>query len=583
MRRPEEIHCEIILKRSFPEPPATLPEALERAACHFPGRGISVFDSRGRSHQRRTYPQVVAGARQAAGRWTALGVRPGDRILVSLPTSWAWLDSWLGALYCGALPVAVAPGAIMGASATQINKVEHLVEKLAARYVVVTAGFRRSVEQNSAQQAGTNRTLGVAMTPEEHARVAPSSLAVPEPQARDIAFLQFTSGSTGLPRAVAISHQAAIHNVMGSDEAIGLPRGGPAHQWAETMVSWLPLHHDMGLVGSLFQSIYGGFDLWLLPPGAFLARPKKWLEHLGRHGVAFAPSPNFGYQLCVERLWEQARDGLDLSLWRDAMTGAEMVRPETVHAFCEAFEPYGFRPEAFRPCYGMAETTLAVTFDLKGQGMRTRSLPAGFESGSGLKEVVCVGSPIAETAIRIKAPDGGALSDGEIGEIHVQGPSVFAGYFHDPKATSESLRDGWLATGDLGFLSGGELYITGRLKDLLIVRGTNLMPHEIEWLAESVAGGGGALRSGAFSVARGGAGEEAVLVVEVLERDPDKLGRLNSDIRSKLGRTLSLPIADLVFVRRGKIPKTTSGKVQRRALREQYLKGEIERLAMTDH
>lgn len=468
----------------------------------------------------------------------------------------------------------------MGASASQIRKVEALVEALAARYAVVTAGFKRSIEQDS--QTGATRTLEIAITPEEYAGVAPATVAAPEPKPQDIAFLQFTSGSTGLPRAVAIPHQAAIHNVISSDEAIGLPRGGPAHRWADTMVSWLPLHHDMGLVGSLFQSIYGGFDLWLLPPGAFLARPKKWLEHLGRHGVAFAPSPNFGYQLCVERLNEQAREGLDLSWWRDAMTGAEMVRPETVHAFCEAFEPHGFSPEAFRPCYGMAEATLAVTFDLKGRGMRTRSLPAGADSDIGLKEVVCVGSPIADTTVRITSPAGGGLPEGEIGEIQIRGPSVFAGYFKDPKATSESLRDGWLATGDLGFLSEGELYVTGRLKDLLIVRGTNLMPHEIEWLAESVTGGGGGLRSGAFSVAHGGAGEEVVVVAEVLERDPSTLGRLGRDIRSTIGRTLSLPVADLAFVRRGKIPKTTSGKVQRRALREQYLKGEIERLAMTD-
>ncbi|MEM7349757.1 MAG: fatty acyl-AMP ligase [Acidobacteriota bacterium] len=567
------------MNRPFPDPPSTLPEAIERAAKHFPERGISIFDSRGRSHERRTYKEVLAAARQSAGRWIALGVHPGDRILVSVPTSWAWLEAWLGALFCGALPVAVAPGAAMGASAAQIRKVEALVERLKPRHAVVTDGFRRA-SVNAAP-----RTQAVALTSEELATQAPDSFVAPPSSPEAIAFLQFTSGSTGLPRAVAIPHRAAIHNVIGSDEAIGAPHGAPAHQWADTMVSWLPLHHDMGLVGSLFQSIYGGLDLWLLPPGAFLARPGKWLEHLGQHGVAFAPSPNFGYQLCVERLTPAARDGLDLSSWRDAMTGAEMVRPETVEAFCDAFVPYGFDPQAFRPCYGMAEGTLAVTFDLKGQGVRTRPLPAGADpaaTGSGLNEVVCVGEPIRATEVRIVAPNGEPLLEGEVGEIRVRGPSVFVGYYNDDQATAESLQDGWLATGDLGFLYAGELYITGRLKDILIVRGTNLMPHEIEWLAESVTGGGGALRTGAFSVACGAAGEEPVVVVEVNDRDPEKLARLEQAIRSKIGRTLALPVADLVFVRRGKIPKTTSGKVQRRALREQYLQGEIERLATTD-
>ncbi|MCP5117719.1 MAG: fatty acyl-AMP ligase [bacterium] len=560
------------MSRPFPQPPSTLPEVLERAATHFPQRGIAIFDSRGRHHQRRTYPQVLASARQASGRWAAAGVGQGDRVLISVPTSWPFLDAWLGALLRGALPIAVAPGAALGASAAQIRKVEAMVARLAPRRALVTHGFRKSVEERGAEQ-----TLEVAITPEELGGLAAERFIAPPPQPEEIAFLQLTSGSTGVPRAVSIPHRAAVHNVMASDQAIGVPHGKPAHQWAETMVSWLPWHHDMGLVGCLFQAMYCGLDLRALPPGAFLARPRRWLEELGRHGTAFAPAPNFGYQLCVERLSAEDRAGIDLSGWRDAMTGAEMVRPETVAAFCEAFDSHGFRPEAFRPCYGMAEGTLAVTFDVKGQGARTRPLPSGGDSGTGLNEVVCVGEPIAETQVRITAP-GGRLQEGEIGEIEVKGPSVFAGYFNDPEATAECLADGWLSTGDLGFLHQGELYVTGRLKDLLIVRGTNLMPHEIEWLAESVTGGGGALRTGAFSVTRGAAGEEPVVVVEVADREPEKLAAVGHEIRRRIGRALSLPVADLVFVRRGKIPKTTSGKVQRRALREQYLRGEIERL-----
>ncbi|MCP4655109.1 MAG: fatty acyl-AMP ligase [bacterium] len=567
------------MSRPFPDPPATVPQALERAATHFADRGIAIFDGRGRSYERRTYPEVLAATRRAAGRWAALGLAPGDRVLVCLPTSWAWFDAWFGVLLCGALPVAVAPVAAMGATDAQISKVEALVERLGARRVVTSAGFRHDAERFAA-----HRTVAAAITSEELEAVTPAATPTPSPAAEEIAFLQLTSGSSGLPRAVEIPHRAAIHNPLANDEAIGGPHGAPTHVWAESMVSWLPLHHDMGLVGCLFMSIIAGLDLWLFQPSTFLARPRRWLEELGRHGVAFAPAPNFGYQLCVERLTGDALHGLDLSPWRAAMTGAEMIRPDTAAAFCEAFAPHGFRPEVLRPCYGLAEGTLAVTFDLQGVGVRTRPLPEGADGvgpSTGPGEVVCVGEPVRDTELRITGPGDQPLPDGEVGEVRVHGPGVFAGYFNDPEATAEGLRDGWLATGDLGFLHDGELYLTGRTKDLLIIRGHNLMPHEFEWLAESVTGGGGTLRSGAFSVTRGAQGEQAVMVVEVAERDPDKLAEMGRAIRSRIGRTLSLPVADIAFVRRGKIPKTTSGKVQRQKLRALYLEGGIERIELS--
>jgi acyl-CoA synthetase (AMP-forming)/AMP-acid ligase II len=480
----------------------------------------------------------------------------------------------MGALFAGALPVAMARGAAMGAGEAHQVKVEGVVERLGAKYAVVSDGFRTEAKRSGLAP----HTVEVAITAEELAGLTPQTVQVAAPDPSDIAFLQLTSGSTGVPRAVRIPHRAALHNSHANDLAIGHPHGAPTHQWADSMVSWLPLNHDMGLVGCLLLSIYCGFDLWLFEPSSFLARPRNWLEHIGSHGTAFTPAPNFGYQLCLERMTPEQRKGLDLSNWHDAMTGAEMIRPETVADFCEAFGPYGFRPEAFRPCYGLAEGTLAVTFDHKACGVRTRPLPKSATTGMGLDEVVCVGHPVVDTEVQITSPSGHPLPEGEIGDVRAMGPSIFAGYYNDPESTAESLVDGWLITGDLGFLHRGELYITGRVKDLIIVRGHNLMPHEIEWVAEGVTGGGGALRSGAFAVSRGAQGEEAVLVVEAESRDRDKLSEIGDEIRSRIGRTLSLPLADLVFVRRGRIPKTTSGKVQRRQLRELYLRGEIERL-----
>lgn len=559
--------------------PPTLPAALERAAERFPERGVTLFDGRGRPAGRRTYSQLLAGARAGAGRWTALGVAAGEPVLVSLPTSWSFLDAWLGALLAGALPVAVAPGAALGAAEAHVRKLDGLLERLGARRVVVPEAVREGAEG-----LGARRAAEAALTVEElegvSAKARPAPL--PEPEPDEVAFLQLTSGSTGLPRAVQIPHRAALYNNAASREAIDAPyasssskRGVPE---IETVVAWLPLHHDMGLVGCLLLSVVSGYELRLFQPTAFLARPRPWLEQFAEAGTALSPGPNFGYQLCVERLDADARKGLDLSGWRDAMTGAEMIRPETVEAFSEAFADAGFRPETFRPCYGLAEGTLAVTFDRRGEGMRTRPLPAGADSVLAGSEVVSVGEPVVGTGVRITGPSGAPVAEGTVGEVEVRGPGVFAGYQNDPEATAETLVDGWMKTGDLGFLHDRELYVTGRVKDLLILRGNNLMPHELEWLAEEAVGGGGTLRSGAFSVSRGPRGEEPVLVVETAERDPARLAELGHDIRSRVGRALSLPLADLVFVRRGKIPKTTSGKVRRRTLRQMYLDRELETL-----
>ena len=280
----------------------------------------------------------------------------------------------------------------------------------------------------------------------------------------------------------------------------------------------------------------------------------------------------------MERIRPAQLEGIDLGNWRSANTGAEMIRRETVDAFVEAFEPFGFRPETFQPCYGLAEGTLAVTFDLRGQGVRTLPAPAGVDEGFGMTHVVSNGEPIRDTEAVIRAMDGTSLSEGSIGEVCIKGPGVFLGYYNDPEATRATLRDGWFATGDLGFIRDRELYITGRTKDLLIVHGQNIMPDEIERLADGVTGGGGLMRSAAFSVARGTAGEEAVLVVEVAEADPDRLEEIGREIKIQIGRTMGLPVTDLVFVRRGHIPRTTSGKMQRNELRRRYLDGSLDRL-----
>lgn len=579
--------------------PATVPGALERAAAAFPDRGIAIFDSRGRRHERRTWGEILGSVRRAAGCWRAAGVRSGDRVVIVQPTSWEWLDAWLGAVWLGALPVAVAPGTPMGPAEGQVRKVEGVVERLDARRVLASEVFASAAaapggvdDKDDGEDDGEEapgilapRTAERFMTPEALFGLAPAQVERTRVEGAgaggdDVAFLQLTSGSTGTPRAVQITHRGILHNARAIDEGIGAPRGAPTSEWADSLVSWLPLHHDMGLVGCVFVAMLAGIDLWLLQPTTFLARPKIWLQQLGCHGETYCHAPNFGYQLCLERLDAADAEDLDLSSWAFAMTGAEMIRPETVRGFCERFAPAGFRPEVFRPGYGLAEATLAVTMDLAGEGLRARSLPGEAKRDADLldpdlAEVACLGPPVTDTAVRIVGPSGRTLDDGTIGEVAVRGPGVFTGYWNDPESTAEALVDGELRTGDLGFVEDGELYLTGRTKDLLIVRGNNLMPHEIEWLAEKVTGGGGALRSGAFSVSHGGRGEEAVVVVETRERDPAVIERQAREIRLEISRGLGLVLADLLFVRRGEIPKTSSGKVRRRQLRDLYLRDEL--------
>lgn len=553
--------------------PKTLTEALLRAGREVPDRGLTLFDARGRSTERRTWPEVVALARRGASRWAALGVRPGDRVVVCLPSGWPWMETWLGALLLGARPVAMAPAGALGSSEAHVRRVAEVVERLDAVRWVASAGV---IEE--AHRLGHAAVAERGVSPESFAATTLAGFTPARPDPEEIAFLQLTSGSTGVPRAVEIPHRAAVHNNRASARAIGAPFGEGAGAWAEVMVSWLPLNHDMGLVGCLFMALTLGLDLSLMNPTTFLARPRLWLDELSRVGPSFAPAPNFGYQLLAERLAGEDLGGLDLSSFRAALVGAEMVRPETMEAFAALTAPAGFDPRSLRPCYGLAEGTLAVTFDLRGEGVRTRPRPAGNGNGDGQREVVCVGAPVADTELEIRAPDGTVLAAGEVGQVWVEGPGVFAGYHGDPEATAETLVDGWLATGDLGFLHDGELYLTGRLKDLLILRGHNLMPHELEWLAEGVTGGGGVERAGAFSIDGGAAGEQPVLVVETTERDPRALGDLARRIRLEVGHALSLTLADLAFVRRGRIPKTTSGKVQRRQLRRSYLETTLERL-----
>ncbi|REJ79957.1 MAG: hypothetical protein DWQ36_15755 [Acidobacteria bacterium] len=572
-----------------PEPAeeTSLQAALLASARRHRDRRIALLDNRGRIAEARSFPELVDSLRLGAGRLVAAGVAPGDRVIVCLPTSWQWLETWFGALLLGALPVSVAPPGALGSPAAQIRKALEVAARLDAAALVAGETFLRDAgeilaedgvarrgDPTAVRSPGPTRWLAVESLSRTSADpVDPALPADPE----QIAFLQLTSGSTGLPRAAEISHRAVLHNVRAMGEAVDSPHGGEP---TRRMVSWLPLYHDMGLVGCLVNSLLRGFDLDLLTPRAFLARPWIWLEAISRYpdGAVLSTAPNFAYQLCVERTPAGLEGGLDLTGWRDAMTGSEMVKPETAAAFCDRFAAAGFTPPQLRPCYGMAETTLATTFDRELAGPRVRAVPGDASVGVPA-EVVCCGRAIIDSRVRVLDPRGAALPAEAIGRVQVRSPSLFSGYYQDPQATAEALRDGWLETGDLGFLDAdGELYLTGRSKELLILHGQNVMPHELEWIAEAELETGGSQRCAAFSVP-GQTGEEPVLVMETSEEDATRLADEARRVAGAIGRALGVPLRDTVWVRRGAIPRTSSGKIQRQAVRDLYLEGQLERRA----
>jgi acyl-CoA synthetase (AMP-forming)/AMP-acid ligase II len=371
---------------------------------------------------------------------------------------------------------------------------------------------------------------------------------------------------------VGISDGAAIHNALALDEAILAPLEIRRH--IDAIVSWLPLHHDMGLVGAFLLAILTGRDLVLLPPQAFLARPRQWLNEIGTCSSALSLSPAFGFDYCAERLAAGQASDLNLAGWRAAICGAETIHPRTAAEFTSAFASSSFRAEAFRAGYGLAEATVAVTLDRTGKGARTRPIPAENQRGGEIQEVVCLGEPVADTEIRCAGPNGIERREDQIGEILVRGPGLFSGYFDDAPAARAAFHQGWLRTGDLGFIHSGELYLTGRLKDVLIIRGENFMPQQLEWMAEGICGG--MSRAAAFSVESARSSERAVLLVETREQDRERIAETSLEIRSRIGDAFGLQLADLVFVRRGRLPTTPSGKLRRSEAQAQYLAGRLQ-------
>jgi fatty-acyl-CoA synthase len=563
----------------------TLADALEAAATADTVRGLTFVGS-DLSARRLGYDELAARSRAAASALLAAGLGAGDRVFLVLPTGEDFLLAFFGSCLVGIAPCPLAPPQAAQPPSVFAARLAELVKRLDMRAVLVPPEL-------AAGARGALPPEVLVLTPDSWAALGvagaaggggPPTSRAPGPE--DIAFLQLTSGSTSLPRGVLIPHAAVVANLRQIQQASGIVPG-------DVMVSWLPLFHDMGLVGALLLALGNQMELVLSNPWNFLRRPAHWVQAIGRFGGTHSLAPTFAYRQLLDRLTDRDLEGVDLSSWRVGYVGAEPVHADVLAAFERRLSPYGLSATTLLPCYGMAEATLAITFKPFAERYRTRlvsrkalsrerrAVPPepSEQQGAGADDellLVSCGKPLAGTVVTIRGEDGETLGEGHLGEIAISGPSLFAGYAEDRGAGTAG---GGFHTGDLGFLDRGELFITGRKKELIILSGENHHPAEIEWAADGVAG----IRSGrvaAFGVADREIGTERLCLLAEVERrprggtgvqdagDPDQLAiALRRQVREKTG----VVVAEVELVPAGTIPVTTSGKLRRARAREIFL------------
>jgi fatty-acyl-CoA synthase len=489
-------------------------------------------------------------------RLLACGVAAGDRVALIIPEPDEFVLTFLGAVSVGLVPVPLYPPLALAKLDTYLDATARILAAAAADLLVTTAQVER-VLWSVVPRAPTLRDL---VTVERMAARRPVAAPRPTVLPSDPLFLQFTSGSTAAPKGVVVTHRSLLAN---GSAIVG--EGLQTDPAVDKGVSWLPLYHDMGLIGFVLAPLINRTPVVYLPTLTFVKRPTLWMDVIHRHRGTMTFAPNFAFARVAKRATDADLLRWDLSCVRVVGCGAEPINAATLRTFVDRLGRAGLRPNVLLPCYGMAEATLAMSFVGLGAELKVDRV-------DGLELVSC-GRPFAGHEIGIFDDDGARQPDGAVGEIRFRGPSVAGGYFRDPKGTAQTFGPasdgGWLRTGDLGYLRGGELYISGRSKDLLIVHGRNYYPQAIEWQVEEVAG----VRKGnvvAFSVP-GADTEEVVVVAETALTDPEARRALAAQVKKHLQGALSLTCADVMLLGVGQLPKTTSGKVQRRKTREQYL------------
>ena len=552
----------------------TLLHALVASAKHGEDLRITLLPERERDQaEQRSYTQLYERARRLAGGLARLGVQPGDRVLIVLPTCHDFLAIFFACQMCGAVAVPAYPPDGFRVE-TGLKRLAHIARHSGSRVCVTWPSVAPLLGDIAHTAKSMERVINVEEL--EGARL-PKTHRV---DTDDPAFIQYTSGSTGQPKGVVLTHRNLITNIHAMGQALRIND-------TDVLVGWCPLYHDMGLIGTFLSAVYWRLPLVLLSPMAFLQKPHRWLRAMSDYGGTISPAPNFGYALAVRRVKETQREGLDLSTWRVALNGAEPVTRDAVTSFQETYAPYGFSPNAVMPVYGLAEGSLAVSFPDPGTPVRYATvdrarLAEGYATplGSGKAAhfgttLACVGRAVPGHSVRVIVANGRSVGENMVGHVITTGGSVMAGYFQDKDATDACLQHGWLQTGDLGFVRDGELYICGRAKDLIIVRGRNYHAEDLEQSAEEVPGArkGSVVAFGVFDEELGS--DRVVLVVESKETDEALRQRIAEQVSQAVIEGTGLPVDEVVVVPPGTVPKTSSGKRQRQRCKLAYLNDEL--------
>lgn len=534
----------------------------------------------GSAAEHLTYQGLDAEARRVASWLQARGAS-GRQVLLLYPSSADFVKAFTACLYAGSVAV---PAPLPGDQGHHFARVSGILRDAEVKAVLTDSANEPSISAWLAE-AGFDDIPCLATDLPGHGDA--DAWTVPQVAPESLAFLQYTSGSTSSPKGVMVSHR----NLLANEYAIQRSAGSDG---SSRLGGWLPFYHDMGLIGHILQPLWLGGSAALMSPVSFLKRPFRWLQMIDQYGVTIGGGPNFAYDLCVRRVTDEQLATLDLSRWVVACNGAEPIRAETLRAFTERFEPAGFRSESFFPCYGMAETTLLVSGTPYGKAPVVRAADAAALELGTLREPAA-GAPVRDLVssgvirdfdVRIVDPETHVEQpEGGVGEIWVKGDSVAEGYWKRPETNKEIFQavivggadgpdEGWLRTGDLGAVEGGELYVTGRLKEMILINGRNIYPHDVERTVQALDP---ALSAGNGTVFSVDSGEELlVLVQEVKPNAPSAadLPALAAQIRQLVSREFTVA-GSVVLVKPGTIQKTTSGKLQRTLMRQLLVEGKI--------
>jgi 1-acyl-sn-glycerol-3-phosphate acyltransferase len=557
---------------TVPEQARTLVEALDAHLHAQPERiHITLIDESGTA-QEITYAALHAGAMRIAAGLLERNLPPRATVAIMLPTGAEYFFSFFGILLAGGIPVPIYPPARPSQIEDHMRRHGGILANAQARMLITVPEAKALALLLRSQVA----SLADILTPAEFNTGAAGRIR-PTARPDDIAFLQYTSGSTGNPKGVVLTHAHVLANLNAMGRAIGV-------ESTDVFVSWLPLYHDMGLIGAWLGSLYYGFRLVVMSPLTFLARPHSWLRAIHRYRGTLSAAPNFAYQLCARRIDERDLEGLDLSTWRLAFNGAEPVSPDTLEEFAARFEKRGLRRTALTPVYGLAECSVGLAFPPLGRGPRIdrieratfinsgRAQPVSTPDADVLRIVAC-GHPLPGHQIRIVDGAGREVPERYEGRLQFTGPSATQGYYRNPEETRRLFDGAWLDSGDYAYIAEGDIYLTGRAKDLIIRAGRNIFPYELEESVGNIPG----IRKGCVAVV-GSVDpqtnvERVVVLAETREKDVDVRDKLKRQINDIAFELIGMAPDDIVLVPPHTVLKTSSGKIRRAACRELYERG----------